>query len=121
MSTQELFNKIETYKSLQDQVDNLQKQLGELKEQIMAEMTNNGETKVETDLGIVASIVAKETYKYLDELAMIRYLKENGLAQYISEKVNVPSLNKELKKGQTLCESLKPMYNKVISYSFTVK
>ena len=52
---------------------------------------------------------------------MINYLKEKGLTDLITEKINTTSMNKELKKGLSLTEDLKTMYTKNTTEVLSVK
>lgn len=117
----ELNNKIEKYAELQAQMEELKAQIDELKPEIIEGMINESVEKIELPSGVSAQVVTKETFKYDDEPGMIKYLKDNGLTSYIVEKINTTSMNKELKKGLTLTESLKPMFTRTVSSSLTVK
>lgn len=117
----ELNNKIEKYAELQAQMEVLKTQLDELKPEIIEGMVKESVDKIELPSGVTAQVVTKETFKYDDELGMINYLKANGLTSFIVEKVNTTAMNKELKKGLTLTESLKPMFTKTYTNSLTVK
>lgn len=110
---------VKKYADLQAQKEALEAEMAELKTAIVEEM--GSDTDFTADDGTVAKLVDKETFKYTDEIAMINWCKMNGYSQFIVEKVNTTSMNKELKKGLTLTESLKPMFTKTVSTSLTVK
>lgn len=115
-----LVEKIEDYIELQRQQDELKAKLDSAKEDIINEMEVQGLEKLEVD-NYVAQVSNKVTIKYPDEVALIKYLKENGYGRYVVEKVDTTPLNKELKKGGTLTESLHPFYNETKSKVLTVK
>lgn len=111
---------VNQYNELQAQAEDISTQMSTLKATIIEELDDITEY-VTTDTHVTAKVVAKETFKYTDESAMIKWLKNNGYAQFVVEKVNTTPMNKELKKGLTLTESLKTMFTKTTSYSLTVK
>lgn len=110
---------VKEYNELQNQSKGIADKMSELKASIIESMNNEDKSSFEVD-NVVAQVIKKDTFKYKDETAMISYLKNNGLERYVVEKVDT-SLNKELKKGMSLSESLNPMYEKTSSYSLTVK
>lgn len=112
---------IELYATLQAQKEELESQMSSLKEIIMKEMDEQEQSKVITSSGKVAQIVNKEIIKYTDEVAIINYLESHNMSQFVTKKVNTTSLNKELKKGQSLTESLHSLYTTSNSRSFSVK
>ena len=91
-----LNEKVKEYADLKAQADSIAEQLTALKEEIVEAMGD--EDEFTADDGTIAKINAKETFKYVDEPAMINWLKSNGYAQYVIEKVNTTPMNKELKK-----------------------
>ena len=111
---------IKKYFELQAQVDAIKEEMEALKESIVNDMDTQGVSTYEVD-DIKAQVVSKDTFKYDDELGMIDYLKNNGYGKFVVEKINATSLNKELKKGLSLSESLKSMYTKTTSSSLTIK
>lgn len=113
--------KVVEYANLQTQVEELQKQMDSLRGEILSEMSDLGVDKYTTTSGETAQVTLKETFKYVDEAAMINWLKANGYTQFIKEKVDTTPMNKELKKGLTLTESLKPMFTKNVTSSLSVK
>lgn len=114
-----LNEQVKMYAQLKAQADALKEQMDSLKDTIVESMGD--ESSFTADDGTVAKLVAKETFKYVDEPSMIKWLKDNGYAQFVVEKVNATTMNKELKKGMTLTESLKPMFTKTVSVSLTVE
>lgn len=114
-----LNEKVKEYADLKAQADSIAEQLTALKEEIVEAMGD--EDEFTADDGTVAKINAKETFKYVDEASMVKWLKNNGYSQFVVEKVNTTPMNKELKKGLTLTESLKPMYTKTVSSVLVVE
>lgn len=111
---------ITSYEQAQKELDYLTELQNERKAEIIQLMNEANEKEHIID-NIKATVVTKETFKYTDEVAMIKYLKENGLNQFIIEKIDTTPMNKELKKGLSLTESLKQMYIKNTTYSLSVK
>ena len=101
---------IKRYLELKSKIDDQKKELDDLKESILEEMGSREEFVTED--GIKAKITFKDKYDYVDEVAIINWLKANGYGCYVSEVVDSKKLNKELKKGTTLTESLKTLYKK---------
>lgn len=115
-----LMNDIEEYNEIQKKIDELTEKKNELNEKIKVAMIDQKVNKVETTNGVTASLVAKTSSKYTDEVALIKYLKENDGLKYIKETVNTKLLNEDLKKSPSLLtENLKPTSS--VSYSLTVK
>lgn len=112
---------IQKYNELQEEIARLQEQLSEYKTNIVNEMKEKSLTKTSTEDGLTAQLVFKDNFKYVDERAMINYLKEKGLTDLITEKINTTSMNKELKKGLSLTEDLKTMYTKNTTEVLSVK
>lgn len=112
---------INNYKKIQDQIDSLEAQKNELKTQIIEEMTSNGLFNLSTEDGISAKIVDKQNFKYLDELAIMKYLKENGYDQFIKQSIDTTNMNKELKKSSLLAENLKNLYSVTTNKTLMVK
>lgn len=110
---------VKKYAALKAQADEIKSQMEELKESIVTQM--GSEKQFTADDGTVVKLVEKETFKYVDEPAMIQYLKDHGMTSYIVEKISTSPLNKELKKGQSLTESLKSWYNKTVSTTLNVE
>lgn len=117
----ELETNIKMYAELQEQKDSIESQLSELKTKIIEAMTENGEVMTETSDGLVAKIIKRDTYKYTDETQMISYLKDNNLLQFLTEKINTTTMNKELKAKSVLSEELKNYYTHTIQDALTIK
>lgn len=119
MNEIEVNEKVKEYADLIAQKEAIDAKLAELKQQIVDGIGGAG--KFDADDGTVASVTEKVTFKYQDEPGIIAKLKAGGLTSYVKESVNSTLLNKELKKGGMLNESLSPMFVKSISYTLTVK
>jgi hypothetical protein len=116
-----LENLVDKCRELQMQSEKIEEEIKNLKSQITEQMTKEGLYKYVTPSGVSAQIIEKETFKYLDEPAIIAWCEENGHYEYIQKKVVTTELNKELKKGMSLTEALKPTFTKTLSYSLTIK
>lgn len=84
-------------------------------------MSKENTTKYLTEDNISATIAKKETFKYVDELSMIKYLQENGYGQFVELKVKTVEMNKELKKPGVLNEALSSYVTKSRVESLSVK
>lgn len=93
--------------------------MNSLKESIVKDMGSTSEFTA--DDGTVAKLVDKVTYKYTNEDAMVNWCKANGHSDLVKEKIDTTSMNKELKKGGVLTESLNSLYNRTVSTSLTVE
>lgn len=115
---------IKKYLELNAQKEALESAMTELKTAITESLTHealDGATYTTEDNTASVTKSVKENFKYSDETAMIAILKSKGFNQYIAEKVVTTSLNKELKKGGMLAESLKGLYTSTSSESLTIK
>lgn len=112
---------LETYNNIQIEETKIKTQKDELKAQILEEMSKENTTKYLTEDNISATIAKKETFKYIDELSMIKYLQENGYNQFVELKIKTTDMNKELKKQSTLTEALSSYVTKSSVDSLSVK
>lgn len=112
---------LETYNNVQLEETKIKTQKDELKAQILEEMSKENTTKYLTEGNISATIAKKETFKYVDELSMIKYLQENGYNQFVELKIKATDMNKELKKQSTLTEALSSYVTKSSVDSLSVK
>ena len=112
---------LETYNNVQIEEAKIKSQKEELKTQILEEMSKENTTKYLTEDNISATIAKKETFKYVDELSMIKYLQENGYNQFVELKIKTTDMNKELKKQSTLTEALSSYVTKSSVDSLSVK
>lgn len=112
---------LETYNNVQIEETKIKTQKDELKAQILEEMSKENTTKYLTEDNISATIAKKETFKYVDELSMIKYLQENGYNQFVELKIKTTDMNKELKKQSTLTEALSSYVTKSSVDSLSVK
>ncbi len=109
------------YVDLQVQEENLKVQKENLRQQIINILNEQGSNRYISADNISATISDKETFKYNDELGILRYLKENGYSRYVQEKIIATDLNKELKKPTKLTEALSSMFSKTKSTVLTVR
>lgn len=116
-----LENLVDKCRELQEQSEKLEEEIKTLRSQITEQMTKEGLDKFVAPSGVSAQLIEKETFKYLDEPAIVAWCETNGHSAYIQKKVVTTELNKELKKGMSLTESLKPLYTKSVAYSLTIK
>lgn len=112
---------INKYKEIQDQIESLEAIKNELKNQIIEEMDSSNLNNILTETGVSAKLVDKQNFKYLDELAIMRFLKENGYEQFIKQSIDTTNMNKELKKSNLLAESLKSLYTVNTNRTLMVK
>ena len=115
-----LNEQIEKYFELQRQAEEIKNQLDEIKSQLVEEFNTEGINSYDTGK-VVATVTPKTTFKYNDEPAMVKYLKENGMSQYVVEKIDSTRLNKVLKSSVSLNEALKPQFIMNTSYALSVK
>lgn len=116
-----LENYIKEFNKIKSELDNLEAQKNDLNDKIKFLMTENSLKEFITTDGVSAKISTKETIKYKDEPAMIKWLKENNLSKYITEKITTTPLNSELKKSQSLTESLNPYIERSVTYTLAIK
>ena len=116
-----LENYIREFNKIKSELDNLEAQKNDLNDKIKFLMTENSLKEFITTDGVSAKLGTKETIKYKDEPAMIKWLKENNLSKYITEKITTTPLNSELKKSQSLTESLNPYIERSVSYTLVIK
>lgn len=112
---------LKSYDEVQQEETRIKASKDELKSQILEEMSKEGSNKYLTQDNISATIANKETFKYVDELSMIKYLQENGYGQFVEFKIKTTEMNKELKKQSVLAESLSPYVTKSCVESLSVK
>ena len=115
-----LENKVKAYLEKQQLVESLKAELASLKDEIVDEMNNEGLNVYASD-DVKAQIVNRETIKYNDELAIIDYLKNNGLSRLVVEKIDTTTMNKELKSSASLNESLSQHITRTTAPTLIVK
>ena len=111
---------VKEYLALQEELETIKAKMAELKTEIVNDMEEAGLSTFEVD-NVKAQVVSKETIKYTDELAIIKYLEDNGLDRFIVKKIDATSMNKELKKSSTLNESLNSYVARTTAPSLIVK
>lgn len=104
----------------QAEQDKLKAEIDQMKADLLAEMTTAGLTKVVTPEA-TATMTNKETIKYTDEPAIIKYLLDNGYNSYVETKVKTTALNKVLKTQTNLTESLNPLFTTAVSTELRIK
>lgn len=103
----ELDKKIKEFYELKIQLDELNKRKDMLTEEIKSLMIQNGIDDYNNN-ELCSKLTYKTTFKYKDEVGIINYLTQKGLAStYMSNKIDTTKLNKELKNKGQLFESLK--------------
>ena len=71
--------------------------------------------------GFTVSAVKTTTFKYNDEVAIMNYIKRNGLTNaYLQTQIVTTKFNNELKKEGTLFENLKSYITKNETYKLNV-
>ena len=114
-----LNEKLNRYYELQEQVKELSDEMDSLKSEIISDMENEGITNQKTD-EVEGKLVNKTLFKYTDEIAILKYLRDNKLDNFIQSKVN-SSINKELKTKGKLYEDLKLYCSETNSTQLSVK
>lgn len=112
---------LEKYAEVQEEENNIKAIKEELKNNIVHELALIGETSYTTDTNIKGSVAMKQTVKYDDEIAIIDYLQNNGMSNFLKTVIDTSNFNKTLKTSQVLQESLKGKYSISESPALTVK
>lgn len=100
--------------SLKEQIDLLTKEKEIIEGEIKAKLQNfDDETFLYGDMK--ASIVNRVNYNYDDTSAILKYLKENDLTNYVETSIDKKKFNAEYKKKGSLYEDL----NKYVSEKTT--
>lgn len=115
-----LEEKLERYNELQLQASDIESEMKTLKEEIVNEMYTLNVDSYKTE-NVEGKLVNKQTFKLLDEVAVINYLKSRRLNNYFQTKVNITAINKELKIKGVLYEELKDYCTETNSIALTVK
>ena len=123
-------SEIKEYLELAKQKEELEMKMNTLKESIAKNINRDDglelpmtseSTYTTEDNSATVTLSSKETIKYSDETAIISILEEKGLNQFVTKKVVTTSLNKELKKGGMITESLKGLYTTTSTVTTTIK
>lgn len=113
-----LFN----YNTLQEQESSIKEQKEQIKSEIIAQLAASGQSSyITTDGSLKGTASMRTNIKYDDELAIIEYLKNNGMASYLKTTIDTTNFNKTLKSSQQLQESLAGKYSVSESPTLTVK
>ena len=94
---------------LKNKLSAIEEQITGLNDTILNDMLEaETESFEDNETDLVATLFTKVNTGYLDEKAVLNYLKENNLSQYITvkESINKRALNSGLKADKTLNESL---------------
>lgn len=94
---------------LKNKISALEAQIDEYNNTILESMLKDEiETFADDTTDLVATLFTKTTTGYLDEKAVLKYLHDNNLNEYITikESINKRALNAELKTNNFLNESL---------------
>ena len=96
--------------TLKEEATNIDSELETLLKELLEEMKSQDMVEIEVE-DLVASKFAKNEFSYGDEKALLNYLLEKNMQQYVTTKttqsINKTSLKKDLKVNQDLKESLK--------------
>ena len=110
------------YNKIQEQEKEIKNQKDSLKADILKALEEKQLLEyVSTDGTLKGSIVNKETIKYEDEFAIIKYLKENNLNKFVKETIDTTNFNKELKSSKLLQESLSGTFISTTVPALTIK
>lgn len=119
---QEIDSKTEEITKLQESKNELQNKLDLFNDNLLKEMITNKQTEIKIN-NLVATYFSKNEFTYGDENALLNYLKDKGLNQYITvktttkESINKNNLKKDLKSNEELKQSLKDFVgDKLIEY-----
>ncbi len=116
-----LEQKIKEYFETNKVYKELEKRVKTLSSEIKEELTQLGIDKESTTNGFDVLLVEKVSYDYPDEIALRSYLKENGLSDYILEKIDSTKLNKDIKDSKSLAKKLNTLAVKTTTISLSVK
>lgn len=113
---------LEQYVILQEQEASIKAAKEEIKNEFIkafGEMGVNSYTSA--DGGLKGSLSYKTAVKYNDEVAIIKYLKNNGMSTYLKTVIDTTNFNKTLRSSQKLQESLAGKFTVSETPSLTVK
>ena len=116
-----LEEKINAYYEAKQKADKAKEIAETLGKELKELLEENQLTNATTENGITASLVNKTTFKYLDEIAVKNYLKNNKMESYITENIDAKKLNVDLKKSELLFNALKDYIQKDNSNQLTLK
>ena len=108
------------YAYIEAQMASLKKAQDELKANLINEFTAQGVTKIDDGMKSV-TMSNRQTVKVKDETKVITFLKENGMAKLVKEKVDTTGFNNLVKMNTTLLESVQSDYEVVNTTVLTYK
>lgn len=115
-----LAEKVEEFYALKTELEELEHKKEQLGLEIKALLQEEPDLTFECD-GYKATLVPRTTFTYQDETSILTYLIQKGLGEvYLTKKINTTKLNKELKTGGQLYESLKNYVTKTVSNQLNV-
>lgn len=113
---------LEQYVILQEQEASIKAAKEEIKNEFIKAFEEMGVSSyTSADGGLKGSIALKTTVKYNDEVAIIKYLKNNGMSTYLKTVIDTTNFNKTLRSSQKLQESLAGKFTVSETPSLTVK
>lgn len=113
-----LNEKITKYVRLNKEVDSINEELKSLKEDILSLM---GEEKEYTNGYAEVKLTPKQTFKYLNETEIIKWLENNGYEKFVTKSVTTTPFNNQLKKDPDAFKDLDSYISKNLSESFSCK
>lgn len=115
-----LAEKVEEFYALKIELEELEHKKEQLGLEIKTLLKEEPDLTFECD-GYKATLVPRTTFTYQDETSILTYLIQKGLGEvYLTKKINTTKLNKELKTGGQLYESLKNYVTKTVSNQLNV-
>lgn len=115
-----LAEKVEEFYALKTELEELELKKEQLGLEIKTLLQGEPDLTFECD-GYKATLVPRTTFTYQDETSILTYLIQKGLGEvYLTKKINTTKLNKELKTGGQLYESLKNYVTKTVSNQLNV-
>ncbi len=113
---------LEQYALLQEQEATIKAAKEGIKNDFINALAEMGVTSYTSKDGdFKGTVSTKANVKYLDEVAIVEYLKNNGMESYLKTVIDTTNFNKSLKSSQKLQESLAGKFSVVETPTFTVK
>ena len=117
----ELEVKIKNYFDAKRIADEAKAQVEFLGAELKELLNKEGITKDTTSNGFEVSLIDSTIFKYVDELAIRDYLRQNNLNEYLVESIDTKRLNESLKKSNELSNDLSKYVMPSISTRLQVK
>lgn len=113
---------LEQYAALQEQEASIKVAKEDIKNEFIKAFEEMGVTSYKsTDGTLKGTLATKANIKYNDEVAIIKYLEDNGMSSYVKKTIDATNFNKTLKASQTLQESLAGKFSVNETSALTVK